>query len=98
MRIALVLFAVLAMAACSKKGGLDDCTASVGTCNQNSIACGIQLSCKDHQYGLKCTPPADGAKTIACECVDNNVIGKKVELSYPWTGDAKNTIKAACEL
>lgn len=95
MRNALVLVVLLGTA-CSKKG--DDCAVSVGTCNPNSIACGIQLACKDHQIQLKCTPPAEGAKTMACECVDNNVIGKKVEVTYPWQGDAKDTIKTACDL
>jgi hypothetical protein len=37
-------------------------------------------------------------KSIACQCVENNVLGKKVELAFPFHGDAKVVVATACDL
>ena len=91
---------VLTSIACSKKsGGVDDCAVSVGTCNKGSTACGIQLGCEKRNIELKCEVPADETvKSVSCQCVDNNVLGKKVDLAYPFHGEAKAVIATACDL
>jgi hypothetical protein len=97
MRIATLLLVAVAVAGCKKgSGGLDDCAASVGTCNQYSVACGFQFACDDGYRQLKCTPPPEGAATIQCQCIENNVLGKKVELTYPITGGGTSTASTAC--
>ena len=95
------LFGLLVFAsACSKKtGGIDDCGVSVGTCNKGSVACGIQLSCEKKNYQLKCEiPENESVKSVSCQCVENNVLGKKVDLAYPFHGEAKAVIATACDL
>jgi len=97
MRIATLCLVALCLVGCRKEsGGLDHCAASVGTCHQNSVACGIQFACDDGFKQLKCTPPAQSAQTIQCQCVENNVLGKKVELTYPMSGGASETASSAC--
>jgi hypothetical protein len=96
-RAILVLLLAFCLPGCKKKGGgLDDCAVSVGTCNQYSVACGLQFACDDGYRQLKCTPPPEGAATIQCQCVENNVLGKKVELTYPMSGGASETASTAC--
>jgi hypothetical protein len=96
-RAILVLLLTFCLPGCKKKsGGLDDCAYSVGTCHQHSVACGIQFACDDGFRQLRCTPPPEGATTIQCQCVENNVLGEKVELVYPMSGGATETAATAC--
>jgi hypothetical protein len=100
MRAAAVFGLLVFASACSKQAsGLDGCAVSVGTCNKGSVACGVQLSCEKRTIELKCEVPAEAsAKTIACQCIENSVLGKKVELAYPFHGDAKAVVATACDL
>ena len=92
MRTVLLVGFVLA-AACSEKKS--DCSVAVGTCNEGSIACGVQLGCDGRRLELKCTPPPPNAKTMECQCVENSVLGKKVEVEAQFA-DPEKTAKTAC--
>ena len=96
--LALLTLALLAAAGCknAKSDGLDGCAVSVGTCNPRSEHCGVEFACDDQQLALKCTPPAEGAQKMECQCVENNVLGNKVEVVFPMQGDARAVASTAC--
>ena len=78
-RLVLACLLVTSLAACKKGGGdgIDKCAVSVGTCNQGSTACGIQLACDNKQLELKCAMPGVGAMTIEWQCAENGVLAVK---------------------
>ena len=91
----LLVAAALLLAAC--KGDSKSCSISVGSCAPGAELCGLQAACKKSNYQLACTPPADNTATqIDCKCVENGVIGKTVQITYPLRGDAKAVMKSAC--
>ncbi len=98
MRAALFGVLVFASIACSKKsGGLEDCEVSMGSCIKGSTSCGIKLACEKRTIELKCEPPADETvKSVQCQC--SNVVGKKVDLDYPFHGNIKSVIATVCDL
>ena len=100
MRAALFGLLVFATIACSKESdGLDNCTHSIGSCIKGSTSCGIQLACGKRNIEIKCEAPADQTvKSVACQCVDNSVLGKKVNLAYPFHGNLTSVIATACDL
>ena len=80
-----------------KEGPLADCSAAIGSCDSpQAMHCGIQLSCEKRQLEVKCTPPAPGAKVMECQCVENSVLGKAVQLENPPSGDVKALASTAC--
>ena len=72
----LVLLAALASAGCGKKNS----AVSIGTCNDISIFCGVQIQREgDPPRELKCTPP-DTKLPMACECMESGQSKKKLSL------------------
>ena len=82
--LALVALSALAFApACHRKNS----SASIGTCNDQSNQCGVQISREgDPPRELKCTPP-DTKLPMACDCMESGQSKKKVLISTKLPGD-----------
>ncbi len=89
--VAGLLFAV----GCKKER---ECSVSVGACQSPQGSCGVSLACGDRQLDIKCTAPADqSAKQMDCQCIENGVIGKSVQVVYPLSApSAESLAKTAC--
>ena len=98
MKAALFGLLVFASVACSEKtGGLEDCKVSIGSCVKGSTSCGLKLACEKRTVDLKCEPPADETvKVVQCQC--SNVVGKTVEIGYPFHGNLTSVVATACDL
>lgn len=100
-RLLLTTVALLAWtAACGKSdpNRLSECGASVGACAPaEGASCGVTFACKDKAYELRCTPPvAPDTKELECTCIEDNVIGKTVKVTWPMHGDAAALGSTAC--
>lgn len=96
MKHALLLVMLLAVGC---KGDKKSCSVSVGACESvNAQHCGVSLACEGKTLEIKCTPPADAtAKQMDCQCVENGVIGQKVQLVYPLSAPSAEALaKTAC--
>lgn len=82
--LAIVALSALALApACQKKSS----AVSIGTCNDPSIECGVQIRREgDPPRDLKCTPP-DTKLPMACDCMESGQSKKEVMLSTKLPGD-----------
>ena len=94
----LLLVAAMCLAVGCKKE--KKCAVSVGSCTSpQATQCGVGLACGDRQLEIKCTPPADqSAKQMDCQCVENGVIGKAVQLEYPLNAPSAEALaRTACD-
>src|SRR5262245_60553399 len=84
--------------ACSKSRALEACAASAGACGEGSLHCGADFSCPDGtKYKLQCTPPAS-KPPMSCQCIENGVVQKSVQVVGDFTGldEARDRAATAC--
>src|SRR5512139_1563071 len=96
MRTLLIAGGLLLAIGCKKE---KECSVSVGSCtSQHAQHCGIAIACDDRRFELKCTPHADPtAKQMECQCVENGVIGKAVQVEYPLSAPSAQVLaNTAC--
>lgn len=92
----LIVAGLLFAAGCKKD---KQCSVSVGACQSPQGSCGVSLACDGRQLEIKCTAPSDpNAKQMECQCVENGVIGKSVQLVYPLSAPSAEALaKTACD-
>jgi hypothetical protein len=85
------LAAALALASgCSKSTAV-----SIGTCNEHSIQCGVQLQREgDPPRELKCTPP-DTKLPMGCDCVESGQSRRHVSLATSLPSDLREAERLA---